>query len=559
MTTKLISPNNPDLLHWLLENGSDVRQVLERNWPKESYRSVSDWSSKWFPADITGQTDELRAALRATYWKRLMKNAEWSVIQRLVPYNKVITHEDLELIYSVTRITLCLPQTLQRMEWLPCHSEGMEAVIQLTPLPTSVSVTDDWSTLLKSTAEDLAVKVPPEDQIPELLDASALSPVSSPVKSSSDVVFDPKTEENKLLFEFSKHKAKKKKKSAGKNRQPINILQEIESGSSREEFVQVDPTEEEISQFNAHRDDTVDSVDTMYYVSAKQDNVYQTGPLVALSKALCGVTQQVPEEILSILRRDIPKLTDTKYTITAADLESIKKGRSGWSAKKAQLYSKWALDALDCATEIPLDMTIKHYTLMLPQDLTLRHKSDLLVRARGNLETLLWVHKIQSGGKVSEEGVEDAFSNISDGVTLSALHNAKSTIEPIAAAVLARLLSLEADTQQTVSDLTRQVDRLIASNTSTENANNNLYKTFSVWAESFHGKTEDELGGLLKGRGKSGVDTISELSRVSRSGTSVSQASFSRSNSVVSQLDDTDEPKVYKRPVSKLKFISKPK
>jgi hypothetical protein len=558
MTIKPISPKNRSLKDWLTSNGNTVQSIIEAVLSKSDHEIISKWSTQTFPSPDAVVTDEMRMALRMGYWRKLLESDYWSKLVRLVPYTKVKTPEDLELIYSVTRVALGVPTPWQRVTWLPHHQEGMEEVPELPPLPQGPSITDDWATLVDLQIQSGTLTVALPEQVPDLIDEGQVTPEPVPEPVKSTPATNPKLEESNLLFELSKYRAKAAKTSKKKNHK----LQLTEPAPTlipaQEEVVRTDPSEDEIANFNAHRDDTVDPVDAMYHVTAKQNNLYQTGPLVALSKALCGVTHQVPEDILSSLRRDIPKLDDTKYVITNKDLDAIKKGRSEWTAKKAQLFTRWAYDALDCASEVPMDMTIKHYTLMLPADLTLRHKSDLLIRAKGNLEMLHWYHNVQDGERITETEEQDAMKQIANGVTLSALHNAKSTIEPIAAAVLAKLLSLEADTQQTVADLTRQVDRLIASNTSTENANNNLYKTFSVWAESFHGKTDEELGGLLKGRGKSGVDTISELSRVSRTGSSVSQMSDSRSSSIVSKSSTPAPSAVYKRPVSKLSFIKKP-
>ena len=104
-----------------------------------------------------------------------------------------------------------------------------------------------------------------------------------------------------------------------------------------------------------------------------------------------------------------------------------------------------------------------------------------------------------------------AVDEIEKGAQLSFMHGAKSLMEPLASAIMAKMLLSDAETQQTIKDLTTLVDRVESSNATTYNSCVVLYNAFFKWSQQHHGKTEADLGSLFEGASEAGRSTVADL------------------------------------------------
>ena len=115
---------------------------------------------------------------------------------------------------------------------------------------------------------------------------------------------------------------------------------------------------------------------------------------------------------------------------------------------------------------------------IMPPNLTMRFKCDLMVRVRGNLLMRdLALGKIKPDELLKGRNIT-AVDEIENGAQLSFMHGAKSLMEPLASAIMAKMLLSDAETQQTIKDLTTLVDRVESSNATTYNSCVVLYNAF---------------------------------------------------------------------------------
>ena len=173
--------------------------------------------------------------------------------------------------------------------------------------------------------------------------------------------------------------------------------------------------------------------------------------------------------------------------------------------------NRWALDALDCSYSIDPSFTLKDLLNIMPPNLTMRFKCDLVVRVRGNLQMRdLILGKIEPDELLEGRDIT-AVDEIEKGSQLSFMHGAKNLMEPLASAIMAKMLLSDAETQQTIKDMTTLVDRVESSNATTYNSCVVLYDAFFKWSKQYHGKTEADLGSLFEGASEAGRSTVDDL------------------------------------------------
>ena len=88
--------------------------------------------------------------------------------------------------------------------------------------------------------------------------------------------------------------------------------------------------------------------------------------------------------------------------------------------------NRWALDALDCAYSIDPSFTLEDLISIMPPNLTMRFKSDLLVRVRGNLQMRDIILKKTKPEELMEGRNMTAVDEIEKGSQLSFMHGAKN-------------------------------------------------------------------------------------------------------------------------------------
>ena len=147
----------------------------------------------------------------------------------------------------------------------------------------------------------------------------------------------------------------------------------------------------------------------------------------------------------------------------------------------------------------------------MPPNLTMRFKSDLLVRVRGNLQMRDIILKKTKPEELMEGRNMTAVDEIEKGSQLSFMHGAKNLVEPLASAIMAKMLLSDAETQQTIRDLTTLVDRVESSNATTFNSCVVLHDAFFKWSQQYHGKTEADLGSMFEGASEAGRSTVDDL------------------------------------------------
>ena len=217
------------------------------------------------------------------------------------------------------------------------------------------------------------------------------------------------------------------------------------------------------------------------------------------------------EDIMETIKKEVPKLNTARYSITTDDVLGIRKRPSERTIQQNRDCERWALDALDCAKSIDSSLTINDFIHMLPEEISFREAGDLITRARSNLA----VNSLIDRRRVIMDTV-DIYSDPILEIILSAIQSAKSSLEPMAAAIIGRLLATEADQVQNFKNLEKMLDNMTASNRTTVNASTNLYKSFVAWTKKLHGKDDVTAGELLTGASEHGKGTIEDMFDESR-------------------------------------------
>lgn len=263
--------------------------------------------------------------------------------------------------------------------------------------------------------------------------------------------------------------------------------------------------------FNAHINMDEDEDRDKFKIRAKNDDVYQTGPLIFLAQEMCKYSGQPMENIMESLKREVPKISTARYSITTDDVLGIRKKPSERTMKQNRECERWALDALDCAKSIDSSFTMNDFVHMLPEEISFREAGDLITRAKSNLAVSRLIDRKRAIVDTLDIYSDPTLKIISKGTILSAIQSAKSALEPMAAAIMGRLLATEADQIQNFKDLEKMLDNMTASNSTTINASTNLYKSFVAWTKKLHGKDDVTAGELLTGASEHGKGTIDDM------------------------------------------------
>ena len=222
------------------------------------------------------------------------------------------------------------------------------------------------------------------------------------------------------------------------------------------------------------------------------------------------------DDIMENIKKEVPKMSTARYSITTDDVLGIRKRPSQRTMKQNRDCERWALDALDCAKSIDSSFTINDFIHMLPEEISFREAGDLITRARSNLAVSSLIDRRRVITDTLDIYSDPTLEIISKGTILSAIQSAKSSLEPMAAAIMGRLLATEADQVQNFKDLEKMLDNMTASNSTTINASTNLSKSFVAWTKKLHGKDDVTAGELLTGASEHGKGTIDDMFEESR-------------------------------------------
>ena len=268
---------------------------------------------------------------------------------------------------------------------------------------------------------------------------------------------------------------------------------------------------ERTEEFHMHRAGKEEEVSDRYHTHSWEDNLFQTGPLKILANALADSSKPIAREVLDSIYKFSKEADTSRYEIGEKEMKVIRTKAGFRTNTQNKQCNKWALDALDCAVSIDPSFTINDLLGILPPNLTMRFKSDILVRVRGNLQMRdIMLKKIQPDEMLEGRNIT-AVDEIEKGSQLSFLHGATNLVEPLASVIMAKLLVLDAETQQTIRDLTTLVDRVESSNATTYNSCLVLYNAFFKWSQQYHKKEEADLGSFFEGTSEAGKSTVNDL------------------------------------------------
>ena len=314
--------------------------------------------------------------------------------------------------------------------------------------------------------------------------------------------------------------------------------------------IQIGPEE-----FHMHSEGTEEEVSDRYPSHSWEDNLFQTGPLKILANALADSSKPIAREVFDNIYKFSKDADTSRYEIREKEMKVIRLPAGSRTDTQNKQCNRWALDALDCACSIDPNFTIEDLLGIMPPNLTMRFKSDLLVRVRGNLQMRdILLKKVKPDELLEGRSITPLDVKIEKGSQLSFLHGAKNLVEPLASAIM-----LDAETQQTVRDLTTLVDRVESSNATTYNSCLVLYNAFFQWSQQYHKKEEADLGSFFEGTSEAGKSTVDDLAADSEYNSVHSTRSFEPMASskptpkktpqkLEDVMDQAPTPKIRKKP-----------
>lgn len=489
------------LRDWMLENGSILNPILEEQWVGKFRDDWMVMADILFPATNTSDQDEIRKSIRMVYWGKMLDHACMVELNQLEPFSFISSPYEMELIYTMGKIDCLVPAHLQRLNWCEEHKLGKEPV----SVPSSTIVipsSDDSYTKLLSNLREPSVepgnsqKVTPKatsSSNPKKTakkDRKGKNPQSFITDELSDLA---QAETRKLIVSTAKKLSQIAKEDELKDPDDFLGISELADRPVKPLSIKATITEADKDAFNAYINVDEDDEKGKFKIRAKNDDIHQTGPLIFLAQELCKYSGQPMDDIMESVRKGIPKPNTTRYSISEEDVLNIRKQVSQRTVKQNRDCERWALDALDCAKSIDGSFTIKDFILMLPEEISYREAGNLISRAQSNLAVKTLLENRRATNKILDIYTDPTLETIATGAILSAINSAKVTLEPMAAAVMNRLLATETDQLQTRKNLDKMLSNMTTSNLTAINSSTNLYNTFTTWVKTVRG--EDDLTG----------------------------------------------------------------
>ena len=372
-------------------------------------------------------------------------------LRSVSPFEFVSTPEEMELIYTMCKLDCLVLKHLQRQKWHKEHESGREPPIVKPIYIPAVSIEDSYKSLLGNLTSEEDEEERHLQRKQRLAQQTTTKKITRKERKQKgpttflpeDLSANTTLEANRLMMTsvkaMRKISLKGKENPEEENTGATSLLENVPKPLS----VQTSISNAEKASFNAYINVDDEEDRDPFKPRAKQDDIYQTGPLTSLAQQICKASGQPVDETMELLRRDIPKMCTGKYVISTDDVLNL-------SVRKILKEKHHPLGPGDEYTDIVLDA-------------------------------------------------------ISKGSILSAISCAKNTLEPVAAAVLSKMISIEADQAQNFDDISGLVDQLTHSNSTTTNASANLYKAFVALSKRQHGKGDVTAGELLRGVSEHGT------------------------------------------------------
>lgn len=375
------------------------------------------------------------------YWGKMIDHECMIDLIQLEPFSFITSPDEMELVYTMGKLDCLVPANLQRLTWCEDHKMGRDPIKPQTSAIIAPSSEDSYASLISN----LEKWTPESDGVTNIRTTSSTGAIPKKPQKKGKIKKSLVTDELSELAQVETRKlilstAKKMSQitQADKPKDPDDFLgiSELADRPVKPLSIKATITEADKNAFNAYINMDEDEDKGKFKIRPKNDDVYQTGPLIFLAQEMCKYSGQPVDDIMENLKKEVPKMSTARYSITTDDVLGIRKEPSQRTMKQNRDCERWALDALDCAKSIDGSFTLNDFIHMLPEEISFREAGDLIMRARANLAVKGLIDRRHVNNDTLDIYNDSTLEIISKRLNLSAIQSAKSSLEPMTAAIM---------------------------------------------------------------------------------------------------------------------------
>ena len=122
--TKMEGIDDIGLWDWMQKNGSILEPILKEQLAKESHDNWMSIATVMFPPTKTSVQDEIRKSIRMVYWNKMLNHECMMDLIQFEPFSFITSSDEMELVYTMSKLDYIVPQHLQRQIWCEEHKLG---------------------------------------------------------------------------------------------------------------------------------------------------------------------------------------------------------------------------------------------------------------------------------------------------------------------------------------------------------------------------------------------------------------------------------------------------
>lgn len=378
------------------------------------------------------------------YWGKMIDHECMIDLIQLEPFSFITSPDEMELVFTMGKLDCLVPANLQRLTWCEDHKMGRDPIKPQTSAIIAPSSEDSYASLISN----LEKWTPESDGVTNIRTTSSTGAIpKKPQKKDKkgkikkSLVTDElselaQVETRKLILSTAKKMSQITQADKPKDPDDFLGISELADRPVKPLSIKATITEADKNAFNAYINMDEDEDKGKFKIRPKNDDVYQTGPLIFLAQEMCKYSGQPVDDIMENLKKEVPKMSTARYSITTDDVLGIRKEPSQRTMKQNRDCERWALDALDCAKSIDGSFTLNDFIHMLPEEISFREAGDLIMRARANLAVKGLIDRRHVNNDTLDIYNDSTLEIISKRLNLSAIQSAKSSLEPMTAAIM---------------------------------------------------------------------------------------------------------------------------